>query len=65
MSEFNEKKRSVRIQRAKATVRRAEIWLGTHSTAQAAGIVRELRDMLKECASEMEFPTATGDSQYG
>lgn len=60
-STFIAKKRQVRITRAKATIRRADDYLRNHAGAQAAGLIRDLREMLNEVMSELEFPTGTGD----
>ena len=65
MSDFADKKKAVRVTRAKAAVKRADDYLRTHSGASAVGLIRDLRDMLKETTDEIEFPTATGESQYG
>lgn len=63
MTDFTDKIRQVRVTRAKAAIKRADDYLRYHRGASAAGLIGDLRDMLKELAGEIEFPTtATGES---
>lgn len=64
-SSYEQKKKSVRITRAKAAQKRAETYLKTHGSASASGLVRDLKDVLNEVTTELEFGSAAGDSQYG